>query len=237
MRSGTFWLAAFAIALGGLVVFLALRFDDALESSTDYLRLSYFVLLALLVSSGVFGWRRLGGRELFRELGSTIKIALAWVAIVAVLVLGYSYRHELGALKDRIVGELMPASPTAAGPRRIAVRAAANGHFYIDARVNGARVRFLIDTGATDIVLSPDDARRVGIDLKRLRFTNVYRTANGTVRGAPVRLRTLVVGPVRFADLPASVNGAPMRGSLLGMTFLRRFKGYAVRNGVLTLDY
>ena len=82
---------------------------------------------------------------------------------------------------------------------------------------------------------SSADARRLGFDPDALAYTQVYSTANGTVRGAPVILREVAVGPIRVRDVAASVNDAPMAGSLLGMSFLGRLSAYEVSNGSLTL--
>ncbi len=84
-------------------------------------------------------------------------------------------------------------------------------------------------------MLSPADARRLGFDLGRLAFTEYYATANGTVRGAPIRLDEIVVGPIRLTNLRASVNEAAMDTSLLGMSFLNRLDSYEVRGDTLTL--
>jgi aspartyl protease family protein len=105
----------------------------------------------------------------------------------------------------------------------------------VTATVNGLPVDFLVDTGASDIVLSPADAARLGYAPESLHFTRQYVTANGIGRGAPVRLGSLAVGPIAYADLPASVNEAPMAESLLGMTFLRRLESYEVRRDVMIL--
>ena len=215
MRHGTFWFLVFAIGLGGLVYILVRLNPGAIETTGEGFSLLYLVLWGLVVGSSILGYRGLRASGGLRELGSLAKSAIAWIAIAVVLVLGYSYRSELGRLKDRLMG----------------------GHFSIDARVNGRPVRFLIDTGATDIVLSPADAKRVGFDLRRLHYTRAYRTANGVVSGAPVILNDLSVGPLRFTRLAASVNGAPMRGSLLGISFLNRFKSYEVKDNTLTLRY
>ena len=237
MRPGTFWFLVFAIGLGGLVYTLVGRNPGAIATTGAGFNLLYLVLVGLVIGSSILGYRGLRASGGFRELGSLVKGAIAWIAIAVMLVLGYSYRSELGRLKDRLMGELAPASPIATGPRSIVVRAGPGGHFSIDARVNGRSVRFLIDTGATDIVLSPADAQRVGFDLRRLRYTRAYRTANGMVSGAPVILNDLAVGPLRFTRLAASVNGAPMRGSLLGISFLKRFRSYEVKDNTLTLRY
>lgn len=237
MRSGYVWFLVFAAALGALIAYLISNYPGAVDGPGDKANLIYYVLLGLLVGSSIIGFRGMSRRGMLANLSFAAKAGLAWVVIAVVLVLGYSYRSELGGIKNRILGEMAPASPIATRPGRIAVRAGPNGHFFIDAEVNGEPVRFLVDTGASDIVLSPADARRVGLDPGRLSYTRVYSTANGIVRGAPVTLRSLRVGPLRLSDMPASVNGAPMNGSLLGQSFLKRLKGYAVRNGVLTLDY
>jgi len=236
MRPGVFWFLAFALALGALVAYLVSAYPGALDRAGPA-SLIYYILFGLLVGSSILGYRGLRQRGALKSLGSAAKSAVAWVAVVALLVLGYSYRHELGLMKNRIVGEMAPASPISTGERRITVRAGPRGHFHVDAQVNGQAVRFLVDTGASDIVLSPDDARRVGLDPSGLSYTRIYDTANGQVRGAPVTLRSLVIGPLRLSAVPASVNGAAMSGSVLGQTFLRALKGYSVRNGVLTLDY
>jgi len=85
------------------------------------------------------------------------------------------------------------------------------------------------------VVLSPADARRLGFDPDTLDFSKVYRTANGTVYGAPVRLRSLTIGSIRIDNVRASVNGAEMSRSLLGMSFLERLSGYEVTAGSLIL--
>ncbi len=94
-----------------------------------------------------------------------------------------------------------------------------------------------MDTGASDTVLGPEHARRVGIDPARLAFTRRYRTANGMVLGAPVRLKSFAVGPLVFENIPASVNAVPLGKPLLGIATLKLFKSWTVENDRLTLRY
>ena len=115
------------------------------------------------------------------------------------------------------------------------MRAGLGGHFVVEIEVNGIAIRFLVDTGASDVILSPADAARLGFNLSDLRYIRTYRTANGIVQGAPVRLDRVAVGPIALTNVRASVNGAPMRRSLLGMSFLSRLSGYEVRDDRLTL--
>ena len=97
------------------------------------------------------------------------------------------------------------------------------------------KIKFLIDTGASDVVLNPSDAVRLGFNLKQLSFDKIYNTANGIVRGAPVKLGRVKIGPIEITNVRASVNGADMVTSLLGMSFLSRIGGYEVVGDRLTL--
>jgi aspartyl protease family protein len=117
------------------------------------------------------------------------------------------------------------------------IESGAGGHFLIEARVNGVPVDFLVDTGASDIVLTLADAERLGLQPETLRFTQRFATANGEVRGAPVVLREIRIGQFSLFDMPASVNEAPLRVSLLGMSFLERLHGYGVEDGRLILRW
>ena len=117
------------------------------------------------------------------------------------------------------------------------VEAGSHGHFVIEAVVDGVPLTFLLDTGASEIILTLADARRLGYPPQRLEFSQRFRTANGEVRAAPVRLRELRVGQFSLYDLDASVNEAPLAISLLGMSFLDRLNGYEVKDGRLILRW
>ena len=98
-----------------------------------------------------------------------------------------------------------------------------DGHYYLTAEVIGVPVRFVVDTGATDIVLTRRDAERAGIDTAGLAFIGSANTANGTVATAPVRIETMDLGPIHDRNLRAVVNRGEMDGSLMGMSYLTRF--------------
>ncbi|MCH7542352.1 MAG: TIGR02281 family clan AA aspartic protease [Proteobacteria bacterium] len=228
-RGPRWWLfIAIGLAFAVLVLYLVRRFPNAVATRDGQVHVVYLVVLATMVGSAVLLGRGIG-------LKTALRNALSWIAIALVLILGYSFRHDIVAAKDRILAELLPYRAVETGPGTVAVRASAGGHFQIEATVDGVPIRFLVDTGASDVVLRPADARRLGYDLDRLRFSRIYRTANGTVRGAPVTLGEVTVGPIRLANVAASVNGAEMSQSLLGMSFLNRLSAYEVRGDVLTL--
>jgi aspartyl protease family protein len=225
-RFWIWWLVG-AVGLGALIVWLASLFPETLENDEARMGLLHSVLVLALVSSGLAAHRKL-------RPGHVLRNAAIWLAIASVLFIGYSYRHDLAAVKDRVVGELLPHQAEIVGAE-VRFRASENGHFVIQAKVNGTPIRFLVDTGASDVTLSPSDARRLGMNLQNLKFNRRYATANGTVFGAPVRLDEISIGPIVIRNVRASVNGADMGRSLLGMSFLERLDGFGISKDILTL--
>tara|TARA_R110000772_G_scaffold267933_2_gene393261 strand:- start:29083 stop:29754 length:672 start_codon:yes stop_codon:yes gene_type:complete len=216
------------LALGGLVLFLALQFPEALTTRGEQIQLTHALLLVAVIGGAAIAHGRFQARQALRH-------AAIWVGLGAVLLLGYSFRAEFLALGGRLTGELLPHRAQEAPGGDVTIRAGAGGHFIAEATVNGVAIRFLVDTGASEVVLSPRDAERLGFNLKSLSFNRMYQTANGTVTGAPVRLEDIRIGAITVKDVRASVNGVAMKRSLLGMSFLGRLGGYRVDGNVLTL--
>lgn len=129
------------------------------------------------------------------------------------------------------------ASRPAVPVSELVLQAGPHGHFIVDAAVNGKTITFLVDTGASAIYLTPEDAKRLGWPPQRLTFSERYGSAAGEVRAAPVTLRSLRVGQLELFDLPASVGEQPSEISLLGMTFLKRLDSYQVRGDRLILAW
>lgn len=228
-RSPWFWLALFIGGTALLVAFLESRFPGTLSDPDNRLQLAMSLgWIALIASSIIVGWRT--------RPKSSLRNAAIWVVIFLALVGVYAFRQDASTIGARIMAALSPTQGTVREDGTISFDAGPDGHFRIQAVVNDARVTFLVDTGATDIVLAPDDARRIGFDPASLNFTQFAETANGTVRGASVTLQGLIVGPIDLTDVPATVNGAEMSDSLLGMAFLNRISGWRVADGVLTLE-
>lgn len=222
------WVIIVAVGLTGLVIWLTNRYPNALDSEFAMVDLMRYGAILLLVASGILAARSL-------NVGKAVRDIAIWVAILAGLVALYGFRHELETVGLRIAGELEPARGSEGATGEMVYRRGADGHFYVDAVVNGQPVRFLVDTGASDIVLSPTDAKRAGYVSSNLNFNQRYQTANGTGWGASVRLDSITAGTIRFHNIVASVNGAPMSDSLLGMSFLNRLSGYEFRGDSLIL--
>jgi aspartyl protease family protein len=131
-----------------------------------------------------------------------------------------------------------PASEPAraAVPNSLVFHANRQGHVVLDAFVNDTPVRFLVDTGATMVVLTLNDAAAAGFGRGDLVFSMRSSTANGVARAAPVRLRELRIDQLQVDDV-AAVVVENLNISLLGQSFLTRIDGYEMRDGVLTLSY
>jgi aspartyl protease family protein len=130
-----------------------------------------------------------------------------------------------------------PSAPASVPLNEMVLRPGEGGHYYVTADVDGADIRFLVDTGASLIALSAGDAERVGLDPDSLDYTGVVQTANGTTRVAPVTLNEVRIGQMEIDRVEAIVSQAPMGMSLLGMSFLRRLEGYRVEDGNLVLSW
>ncbi|MDJ1157655.1 TIGR02281 family clan AA aspartic protease [Chelatococcus sp. SYSU_G07232] len=125
------------------------------------------------------------------------------------------------------------AAPGAQGAARasgtaVVLPAARNGHFFADTLINGARVRMMVDTGASLVSLSEEDAARAGIRPFPSDYKFTLYTANGIARGAEVTLREVELAGIRLRDVRAVVlpRGLLASGSLLGMSFLSRLSGF-----------
>lgn len=171
-----------------------------------------------------------------------IRYLLFWGVLGFALVAGYSYRDELSGGVDRVAGELVPPGQTISvatneeGERAVRVRRRPDGHFVVRGAINGRQMMMLVDTGASSVVLRPSDATRAGVDTDNLNYNVAVRTANGTTFAAPVRLRSVTVGPLEFQDVEALVaQPGSLNENLLGMSFLRRLRSYEFSKDFLTL--
>jgi aspartyl protease family protein len=160
--------------------------------------------------------------------------AIVWVAVAD---RGGLLEPTSGATPEVLASRATQAeSPPAAADNTLIYPADARGHVILDAVVNGAPVRFLVDTGASFVTLTPADARAVGLNPRQLAFNELASTANGEVRIATVSLREIRLDQLSVKDVPAAVI-ENLKVSLLGMSFLTRLRGYEMRNGKLTMSW
>lgn len=117
-----------------------------------------------------------------------------------------------------------------------AIPRAGDGHYWADGEVNGRTVRFLVDTGATAVALTPQDAQRLGVDPATLRYGYRVVTAGGQIRAASVKLASVTVAGARVDDVDALVIEKGLDTSLLGMTYLGRLSRFEASRGRLVLQ-
>ncbi|HYG26192.1 MAG TPA: TIGR02281 family clan AA aspartic protease [Caulobacteraceae bacterium] len=143
------------------------------------------------------------------------------------------------ALAARVVANLDAGRRAAAREPAAAIARiprADDGHYWANGEVGGRRVRFLVDTGATNVSLTPDDARHIGIDVAALAYEKEVITARGRARAAPVTLASLAVGGAKVEDVEALVIRDGLEASLLGMSYLGRLERFEVRAATLVLE-
>lgn len=129
-----------------------------------------------------------------------------------------------------------PREPASSG-RSLMVDAGRDGHFAVQSRVNGVFTDFMIDTGASLVVLRETDAANAGFHPMPADYTAVVSTANGKVKAAPIKLDRIEVGGITVYDVPALVLPDNILGkNLLGMAFLSRLRRYEVADGRLVME-
>jgi aspartyl protease family protein len=222
------WLGVMAMAIAAIYA-LEQYFPSTDSAFGDPYQIRLLGVLAL-ASSGLLFVREI-------NLKQTARHVLVWVAVGGVLIVAFSYQHELADMGLRLRSTLVPSYPVSTGPHEMVLSEDEGGSYHVYGTVNGQQLRFLIDTGASDIVLSPADARRLGVDFSKLTFDHVYESANGIGHGATIEIGELSVGDIHFSNVPVSINGADMSSSLLGMAFLKRLKSYSFSGGKLILRW
>src|SRR5437868_753379 len=229
MRSRLLWVLLLLPGVGAWV--LVLRHDPGtiagLETG-DFASLVYKIALLIFIGGAVLA--------LFRErIAEAFQAAIFWVVIGLLLAVGYTYRHDLRDIGDRVLSELMPGRALSRGGT-VEIARGNRGEFQIVAEVNGARVSTVYDTGASAVVLTQEAAKAAGLPLDFLNYSVAVETANGRTRAAPVTLDRINVGGILELAVPALIaQPGQLRTSLLGMSFLNRLKSSEVRGDRLVL--
>ncbi|XVN41045.1 MAG: TIGR02281 family clan AA aspartic protease [Rickettsia endosymbiont of Argas persicus] len=159
-----------------------------------------------------------------------------WAAIFLIIIIGYAFRFELDYAYQRVISVLVPSYNWSTEAGEIIIARNGDGHFYIHALVNNVKIKFMVDTGASDVALTKDDAKKLGFDLTKLKYTRTYLTANGENKAAPVILDSVVIGR-EFKDVKGHIGLGELDVSLLGMSVLERFKGFRIDKDLLILNY
>jgi aspartyl protease family protein len=219
------------LVIGGsvatLVIFAASMTPRHLNGWDEAWLMPTAIIAVLMVSRLVVSTKALTviGRQMLTVLG-----------LGAALVAGYSYKDDLGGLTDRALATIVPSRGVQVAPGRIQITADDSGQFFIDAKVDGVGIHFLVDTGASGIAISQEDAKHLGFDPKDLRFTAQFSTPNGATRGAPVILNSVEIGSLAETRIRAWINEGNLEVSLLGMSYLNTLGRIEIKGDRMTIE-
>ena len=193
-------------------------------SADNIASLLFLSLWGVLLVAGFLVHRRLSFNKMLQQAAIWVFIFIGAIAAVG--------------LWEDIKGDVLMRQTVdlnADGSSIITAQRQMDGHYYLTLVINDVPVRFVVDTGASQMVLTREDADRIGLDLNTLAFLGRANTANGTVRTAPVRLADVALGPVRDNNVRALVNEGEMDTSLLGMSYLEIFGRIEIQDRELRL--
>lgn len=183
----------------------------------------YYVMAVVFVGSSLLAMRI--------PMGKALKMALAWIAIFALAFLVFAFRGEFSALGQRLRAEATGSSIDDGKTVRVPV--AEDGHFYVNAKLNGREVRFMVDSGASVTTISRSEAMAAGIEIGSRRA--IVNTANGPTSVSQSSADRLEVGSIERSDFPVDVSDQEGL-NLLGMNFLRSLRGWRVEGNYLVLQ-
>lgn len=183
-----------------------------------------YLLMAIMLVLGTLMSRR-------EPLARMLTASLAWIAIFAGGFVVFTFRDDLGYVAQRLKAEAT-GEPVTQG-EEIRIPMAIDGHFWVDGWINGVRVKFLVDSGATMTTVGRETAARVGMQVSPQR-NQIVRTGNGLIRVATARAETLTVGSIQRDDLPVHVADDEDL-NVLGMNFLSSLQRWGVEGRWLIL--
>ncbi|RST64121.1 retropepsin-like aspartic protease family protein [Candidatus Aquarickettsia rohweri] len=213
------------------ILFIIFFKKDIGPITLDNDKLLYTIYTVLVLSALIIAI--FNSKTPFKQL---IKAAGAWVIIIGVLLIGFSYKSELVRIYNRVYANLIPGNYVKDNKKTVIVYANQYGHYYVNSITQGANIKYLIDTGATTVSLTRADAEKIGIDINKLNYTQKVSTANGIVLSAPVKLDYIQINDIIVEDIRASVsqdNG--LEKSLLGMSFLNKLNSFEVSDDSLKM--
>ncbi|WP_085308900.1 retropepsin-like aspartic protease family protein [Planktotalea arctica] len=190
-------------------------------SGDEFGNLIYLVILGGVLAFWFFTSAR-------RSMNKMLQQMAAWALIFIGVIAAYGM---WGDIRQTV----SPQQSVFDSGARFELPRARDGHYYATAMVNDVAIRFVVDTGATDVVLRKADAEAAGIDLETLAFLGRAMTANGPVRIASVRTQSFGLPGAELARFRVDVNEGEMSQSLMGMSYLQTFERIEISGGTLVL--
>lgn len=193
--------------------------------TNDWMLGSLYLLMAMMLVAGGL----IARRERFARLAT---MALAWIAIFIAGFVLFTFRDDLGYVAQRLKAEAT-GEPVVAG-REVRIPMAIDGHFWVQASLNGVPVKFLVDSGATMTTIGRDTAEVAGVAVSSTR-NQVVRTGNGMLRVASGRADSLAIGPIERSNIGLHVADHDDL-NVLGMNYLSTLERWGVEGRWLVLQ-
>jgi aspartyl protease family protein len=190
------------------------------------LSLLYLIGVLVIVTSALFV-RRI-------PMGQGLKMFAAWMLIFVAVFAVFALKDDFIALGKRVMGEATGSAAVVQTGQELRIRKSEDGHFWIDASLNGQAVRFLVDSGATITTITPETAQQAGIE-RQGSFPVIVQTANGIANAWRGRAASLMVGEIEREDFAVHIAEAPDGDNLLGMNFLSSLSSWHVDGQWLVL--
>ena len=174
-----------------------------------------------------------------QRYGDMARQAGIWIAVIVILTVGYEYRFELQDSAGRVASALVPGLPVSTQSANGDIQVTLNRrgrHFVAVGKVNGTRQSFLIDTGASTVVLTEANAEKAGYETRRLNYVIPVSTANGTAMAARISGVELAIGGIERRNMDVLVaKDSQLASNLLGMSFLDSLSSYEVQRDKMVL--
>lgn len=187
-------------------------------SSHEWLNVIYILILIILLIMG-FSRKELPMKKIFEFTG-------LWVVFALVALILYSYRFEIIEIKDRVLSDLFPSKAINKNHKQLVLNISQDGHYYLNVKIKNYEVKFMVDTGASDVVIDERIALKLGYNLQNIKYDKIFQTANGQSAGASIYFDEVDVSGVKFYNVQASITNADLVIPLLGMSFLQKFYKY-----------
>ncbi len=184
-----------------------------------------YLLMAIMLVAGSLMTRREPAMRM-------LTMALAWIAIFGAGFVLFTFRDNLGWVTQRLKSEAL-GTPVQEG-KQTRIPMAIDGHFWVDATLNGQKVKFLVDSGATTTTVGRDIAKKSGVTISAQRDRYV-RTGNGIILVATGRARELKVGDIVRRDLAIEIADGDNL-NVLGMNYLSTLTRWGVEGRWLILE-
>jgi len=183
--------------------------------------LIYLTILCAILIFSFFSWEN--------SLRKFIKFGLIWFIVfifcIVLALVWENYRSEKSSLNS--FDEDL---------EKLTLETASDGHFYVTLSINNKPINFLIDTGATAMILSKKDSEKLGFNVDKLNFSQLAQTANGEILISPVVFDKVRLGFKNFLNVKAFISQKDMEKSLLGMSFLSKLEKLEIGRNIMIID-